>query len=202
MTNSTIRYTLVALALAGCGDVTDPDVNRLAEVPLVLAEDSAEAPEGAAPGTCWARDRTPRVVETVTEEVRLDPEAALARNGDVTTTFQTSHALSGGGDALLFETPCADQMSADLTASLQRALAARRIYRGTVTGEMNTSTRRAIRAWQKSQGLDSAILAMATARDLGLIAYERDPVETAPEPAAPAPPPARTVPADGAADLY
>jgi hypothetical protein len=200
MTQGTIRYTLVALALAGCGDVTDPDVNRLAEVPLVLAEDSAEAPEGAAAGTCWARDRTPRVVETVTEEVRLDPEAALARNGDVTTTFQTRHALSGGGEALSFETPCADQMTADLTASLQRALAARRIYRGPVTGALDTPTRRAIRAWQKAQGLDSAILAMVTARDLGLIAYEREAVE--PEPVAPAPPPARTVPADGAADVY
>jgi hypothetical protein len=39
---------------------------------------------------------------------------------------------------------------------------------------MDGPTRRALRAYQQAAGLDSAILAMATARDLGLVAYPLD----------------------------
>src|SRR6056297_2018860 len=41
-----------------------------------------EAPPGAAPGTCWGKDVTPAVIETVTEEVLLQP-AQVRNDGTV-----------------------------------------------------------------------------------------------------------------------
>ena len=73
---------------------------------------------------------------------------------------------------LWFETPCADRMTPEFVASLQRALKARGLYRGPVNGDMTARTRHAIRAFQKPQGLDSAILSTAAAKQLGLVAYE------------------------------
>jgi len=77
--------------------------------------------------------------------------------------------------ALSFETPCAQLLTPEFIASLQRALAARGGYRGKINGEMTPRTRRAIRAYQKPQGLDSAILSTLAARQLGLVAFETVP---------------------------
>ena len=58
-------------------------------------------------------------------------------------------------------------------SSVQRALSVRGLYRGPITGQMDSPTRAAIRKFQKPQGLDSGILSTAAARKLGLIAMER-----------------------------
>ena len=72
---------------------------------------------------------------------------------------------------LWFETPCRSEMTPEFVASLQRALKVRGHYQGPISGEMTARTRRAIRSFQKPQGLDSAILSKAAARQLGLVAY-------------------------------
>ena len=51
-------------------------------------------------------------------------------------------------------------------------LQARGFYSGTVTGEMDTRTQRAIRRYQAPQGLDSSILSLSAARKLGLVAVD------------------------------
>jgi hypothetical protein len=76
-----------------------------------------------------------------------------------------------------FETPCAEALTAEFNASLQRALAVRGYYLGTINGEMNAETRTAIQVFQRVDGLDSGVLSLATARKLGLIAVERTPNE-------------------------
>ena len=96
------------------------------------------------------------------------------RRSPATWRSETRQQMTAGGEALLFRTPCPDQMTPELVATLQRALAARGLYKGEVSGVMDSATRQAVRLWQqRNQGLDSAILSLDGARDLGLIAWDR-----------------------------
>ena len=135
------------------------------------------APPGAKPGTCWGKSITPAVVETVTEQVLLQP-AEIRADGSITQPAiyktETRQAIVQERVETWFETPCADILTAEFIATLQRALAARDIYRGPVSGVMDTRTRAAIRRYQAPQGLDSGILSLAAARKLGLVSVERN----------------------------
>jgi hypothetical protein len=166
---------LAALGLAACQDTAPvADVARLAEQPLATPPD--HAPPGAAPGTCWGKHVTPAVIETVTDHVlqqpaRRDAEGAISAPAHYRT--ETHQRIVTPRQEIWFETPCAAQMTAEFTATLQRALAARGMYHGPVTGTMDPATRRAVRTYQATLGLDSATLSLSTARKLGLIAYPR-----------------------------
>ena len=162
---------MLTLTLAGC--VAGTGAPRPDDATLTLAEDSAPPPAGAAPGTCFARDRSPAVIETVTDQV-LVRAAATAPDGSAAPAAyrtDTHQRIAEAPRDLLFETPCAARMTPELVATLQRALAARGLYAGPVDGRMTGATRAALRAFQKRRGLDSAILAIDSARALGLIAY-------------------------------
>lgn len=168
-------FVLVFLAACATGspEALAPDLT-----PLTLAEDSVPPPEGAAPGACFARDRTPMQIETVTESMPV-LDALLVGDGSVqtpaTARIQTRQRVADGGVELLIRTPCSSQMTPDLIRTLQRALKARTIYSGAVNGTMDGPTRSALRRYQTQNGLDSAILALSTAQALGLIAYDRPP---------------------------
>ena len=135
-----------------------------------------EAPPGAAPGTCWGKDVTPAVIETVTEQVVLQP-AQVRNDGTVEEPAiyktETRQAIVKERRVTWFETPCASVQTPDFVASVQRALKVRGLYRGPVTGKMDARTRAAVRAYQKPEGLDSGILSLAAARRLGLATVER-----------------------------
>lgn len=73
----------------------------------------------------------------------------------------------------LFAVPCPEVQTQDFVASVQRALAVRGLYAGPVNGRMDAETRRAVRAYQAPQGLDSDILTLDAARQLGLVAIAR-----------------------------
>ncbi|MDJ0826529.1 MAG: peptidoglycan-binding domain-containing protein [Rhodobacter sp.] len=161
-----------ALALAACSDVEMPDVAQLVE-PEVTATRSAPPP-GLDPAGCYAQDVTPALVETVTEQVMLQP-ASVSTDGKVyypaVYKTETRQAIVRERKELWFEVPCADLQTPEFVASLQRALEARDLYRGPITGEMTARTRRAVRAFQKPQGLNSGILSIAAARQLGLVRH-------------------------------
>lgn len=78
----------------------------------------------------------------------------------------------GAPEPAHFRIPCPDQMDADRIRSLQRALAARGLYSGAVSGRMSPDTSAAVRRYQASLGLDSGTLSLAGARSLGLIPAE------------------------------
>jgi hypothetical protein len=166
---------LAALAaLAGCVE-TGPATEG---VPAFgLAEDSAPAPEGGDAALCWARDLTPAQIETVTEQV-LVQAAVTDAGGKVVAPAQyrteTHQKMLRDRSEITFETPCRAQLTPEFIGSLQRALAARGLYRGPITGGFTPETRRAIRAFQKPLGVESPILSMEAARKLGLVAYARD----------------------------
>lgn len=171
MKQTILALTLLALPLSACAPVTD--VTRAAPETLGL---SAAAPPNAEPGQCWGTHTTPAVVETVTQQILLHP-AEIATDGTVRSPSvyktETRQAIVRERREIWFETPCAPDMTPDFIASLQRALTVRGQYRGPITGTMDARTRRAVRAYQAPQGLDSTILSLAAARQMGLVEITR-----------------------------
>lgn len=172
MLSRSIAASVVLGWLAACQSVgedarfQEPDVAR----------GQAETPPWAAPGTCWGKEVTPAVLETVTEQVILQPpqigsDGAVISPGIYKT--ETRQAILRERKETWFETPCEDVLTADFIASLQRALAARGVYHGAITGQMDRKTRATLRRYQEQVGLDSDILSLDTARDLGLVALQR-----------------------------
>ncbi|WP_371228705.1 peptidoglycan-binding domain-containing protein [Roseovarius sp. 2305UL8-3] len=171
-----VAFCAISLA-AGCeNDVSGP----LAGEPE-LQRSVAEAPPGAAPGSCWGKSVTPAVVETITDQIVLQP-AQIDSNGTILSPAiyktETRQAIVEERRETWFETPCDTVLTPTFIATLQRALQARGLFRGNVNGQMDGRTRAAVRRYQKPQGLDSGILSLDAARQLGLVALEREDAES------------------------
>ena len=175
------HFLLAALAggaLTACasGAALTPDLAALREPEIVRAE-SPLAPPGAAPGTCWGREVSPAVIETVTEQVMVQPPEVLADGTVLSPAIyrsETQQRIVRERRETWFETPCDSVWTEEFTASLQRALKVRGHYYGAITGRRDKRTRAAIRRYQKEQDLDSAILSIEAARQLGLVAVRRE----------------------------
>ncbi|MEM7296571.1 MAG: peptidoglycan-binding domain-containing protein [Pseudomonadota bacterium] len=85
---------------------------------------------------------------------------------------ETRHVIVNEREELWFETPCRTALTPTRIETLQRALAARDLYRGPITGTLTKRTRRAIRSYQAPRGLESDILSLGTAEALGVIPIE------------------------------
>lgn len=138
-------------------------------------------PEDAPEGTCWGRDQTPAVVETVTVQVVVSPEVR-DDNGTLISPpvyrTETKQRIISDRDDVWFEAPCRDVFTPEFVGTLQRALKLRGFYAGPITGVIDPVTENAIRIFQKDQGLNSPFLSMIAARKLGIIAYSRDDIST------------------------
>lgn len=102
------------------------------------------------------------------------PEAALAGAAQDTAASPAAAAAAPRrtpGPAV-FEALCPAALTPERIATLQRALAARGLHAGPVTGRMDAATADAVRAFQRRQGLDSATLSLAAARALGIVAHD------------------------------
>ncbi len=133
------------------------------------------APPGAPAGTCWDTVIIPARVETVTEHVMISPPIK-STDGRVLepAVFATEsrQEITRPREESFFEIPCPQIQTPEYIASLQRALAARNVYSGPITGTLTTETRAAIRSYQRPLGIDSATLSLKAARDLGLSAID------------------------------
>ncbi len=160
------------LALTAC---TPAPLPLAAPEPTLAGEIRLTAPMPA-PGVCWARQTRPAVIETVTEHVQASAERRDPLSGTVTKPAsyrtETRQRIVEARAEQWFRTPCPDALTPELIATLQRALKARGVYRGTVSGVMDSSTMAAVRAWQTPRGLNSAALSLRAARDLGLLAWD------------------------------
>lgn len=175
-TRSAVIPALALLVLAACQEqIADaPYIAALNEPGIIRAEDAA-APPNARPGSCWGRDVTPAVVETVTEQIIVQPAEVLGDGTVITPAIyrtETQQRIVQERRETYFETPCPEVWTPEFTASLQRALQVRGLFFGTITGEQDARTRAATRRYQKAGGLDSAILSLESARRLGLIAVD------------------------------
>ena len=151
-----------SLALAGCEAIALPeapaDTSLAAEI---LQGDRPTAPEGA----CWAKDETPAIIETVTEQSAQ--EASVTQDAGYLT--QTRHDIVQARTVFWFRAPCDADLTPDVIATLQRALAARGFLADTPSGLFDPATRAAIRAYQSARGLNSDRLSLAAARNLGIV---------------------------------
>lgn len=105
---------------------------------------------------CWARDTIPAVTETI-----LIADAAGQR-------IPRERIVSPAQERL-FAVPCPAQMTETFVSNLQRALAVRGLMSGPVTGAFDAATAEAVRRYQAPQGLNSAILSLQAAQQLGLV---------------------------------
>lgn len=128
-------------------------------------------PPNADPQSCYGREIEPAVIETVTEQLLVEPEQ-LDRDGNVRRpavfVTATEQRIIEDRTETWFETPCAMEGNVEYIANLQRALTARGHYDGAATGVMDRATVLAVRRYQQPQGLDSGVLSLAAARQLGL----------------------------------
>ena len=172
-----------ALFLGACQQVAPPVLLPVSETDMIQV--STKAPEDNRSGKCWGSDITPALVETVTEQVLVRPPGPVTGpSPDGAPTYQTVQSpavyktlthqkIIKPRAEYWFEVPCAADMDANFIATLQRALKSRGLYRGAVTGVMDRKSTKAVRWYQKQHGLDSGILSLAAARQLGLVAYAR-----------------------------
>ncbi len=163
---------LMLLSLSACG-ASRPGLGGLGEPEVTRF--SQTAPPGAEPGSCWGKQVTPAIIETVTHQVLLQPAQVLVDGTVLQPAIyktETLQVIIRERRETWFLVPCEIDLTPDFVASVQRALTARGLYGGSITGEMNTGTRAAVRRFQKPQGLDSGILSLAAARKLGLVAVK------------------------------
>jgi hypothetical protein len=171
----------VPLWLMTCGALAACDPAALIPMPDPpepgVVEATRNGPIGAAPGTCWGKTISPAVIETVSEQVqvkpaKVNPDGTIARL-PVFRSKARQQIVTPRRDNW-FETPCAEILTPEFNSTLQRALQARGIYRGKITGDMDRRTRAAVMAFHKTLGEpESGVLSLKAARALGLINIER-----------------------------
>jgi hypothetical protein len=132
-------------------------------------------PPDGPPDACWDRDILPTVIETVTEQVLVQPETR-SPDGTVLTparyrTESRQEIVQERGQ-VWFRTLCPADLDADFVATLQRALKARGLYLLPLTGIYDPATAEAVRRYQAMRGFDSPRLTLATARALGIVAAD------------------------------
>ena len=177
MTSQSAIIALALLALGACsaGGAFQGDIAAMREPEVV--QSGGQQPPGAPPGTCWGKSVSPAVVETVTEQILVQP-AQIDVDGYVRQPAiyktETLQRIVRERRETWFEAPCPELLTSEFIASVQRALKARSLYGGRANGIMDARTRAAIRRYQAPQGLNSGILALETARQFGLIAIQRD----------------------------
>lgn len=168
-----LRLITAAMLLVGCTGGQTPQ-SPPKNIPVMHLASGKTPPESE--GKCWASDTTPAVIETITEHLLIRPELRDP-TGNVTrpAEFETKTAqrLIQDREMVWFAAPCAAEMTVDFIASLQRALKARGRYLNAVTGVYDQATGEAVRKLQAERGLDSPVLSMETALDLGLASKPR-----------------------------
>lgn len=162
---------LPLLLLAACG--AHHGQGLTAEVITVSAAKPADVPKGQ----CWDTGIIPAVIETETEQSLVAAEQRDT-SGHVTSPAAyksvTKLRMVQERSEVWFRVPCPALQNEAFWASVQRALKARGYYLLPLTGANDTETAEAVRRFQAERGLDSPILSLAAAQDLGLVAVPLD----------------------------
>jgi len=172
-----ILIGVVAVAIAACRPAGMPQVPQQADLSRELVRLDRPGPPARPEGACWESDVTPAVIETVTEQVVVSPEARAA-DGSVlqpaTYRTDTRTRILRDREEVWFRAPCPAEYTVEFITTLQRALKARGFYMLPLTGGLDAGTRDAIRRYQAERGLDSPRLSLAAARELGLVTVSPD----------------------------
>lgn len=161
---------VACLALAGCATIDAADITRFQEPELKVVREAG--PPNARPGACWGKHVKPAVFETTTDQMIVRParyDAAGKQTAPAEFETITTSKVVVERQEQWFETPCPEVFTVEFVKSLQRALKARSLFWGPVSGKMDARTLRAVRKFQEPEGLDSPILSLVAARKLGLV---------------------------------
>jgi len=133
--------------------------------------------ETRADGRCFANDTAPAVIETLRVQ-ELESAEIRDASGSVTrpATFRTviRQQIVRERAPIRFETVCPQNYTRDFVATLQRALTVRGFYTGPINGNLDDTTASAILVFQREVGPESVLLALQTARQLGIVALDRE----------------------------
>lgn len=105
----------------------------------------------------------PRAPETVTKLDLVAPEGACWKDERLPD-----------GSPRRYQVPCPEVVTAEFIASVQRALAARNLYQGPISGQQNEATAEAVRTYQATLGIWSSALSVEAGRKLGLLPQPAD----------------------------
>ena len=170
-----LAAALSLAVLAGCGPQPGSDVTKLISPTPITATDIK--PPSDVPGVCWGHIPGPQVTKIVSDIVIATP-AQIGLNGEELSPAiyrkVTRPQTVNDGDGRWFTRTCDADLTPEFVRTLQRALQARGHYHGKVTGVLDQRTSRSVQAYQRPQGLDSAILSQSAAQQLGLIAVTLD----------------------------
>ncbi len=156
---------LAVVGLAAC----QPTGETVAASPPVK---QPAGPEGAQPGTCWHRQVTPAVIESVTEQRLEEPERRDAQGrllAPARYRSETRQRMLRERGEHWWRIPCPAETGPEFVAALQRALAARGLYRGPVSGEADAATLRAALTFQRQRGIEAPVFTREAAAALGLV---------------------------------
>jgi hypothetical protein len=172
MKQAVLGLGVAMVALAACQGPGAPKAPGQVDLAAEVVRLDRPGPPARPEGACWESDVTPAVIETVTEQVVVTAEKRDAE-GRVTApaTYRTDTRtrMLRDREEVWFRAPCPSDYTVDFVASLQRALKARGYYLLPLTGALDAGTRDAVRRFQTDRGLDSPLLSLAAARDLGLL---------------------------------
>ena len=167
-------FLLTAIAVAACGGPTAKAPERADLSGEAIEWTPGSQPEPVA-GECWESDISPAIIETVTEQKIVNPEVR-DETGTVTTpaTYSTTTRQEMVQDRteIWFRAPCPEVQTPEFFATLQRALKARGYYVLPLTGLRDPATAEALRRFQAERGLDSPLLSLGAAKELGLISTD------------------------------
>lgn len=121
-------------------------------------------PDGAKPGTCWAKQIKPAVIQTEKTQSVIAGEG-----GETIYQTETSQSIIEERQEVWFQVPCQNVMTREFISSVQRALSARGYYTGAITGRLDSRTAKSIRLMQVPLGIDSQVLSILGAQNLGLV---------------------------------
>lgn len=172
MKRAVLGLGLAAVALAACQTAGVPKAPGQLDLTTEVVRLDSPGPPAQPEGACWESDITPAVIETVTEQVVVtaeerDAEGRITKPATYRTDTRTR--IVQDREDVWFRAPCPADYTVDFVASLQRALKARGYFLLPLTGVLDAGTRDAIRRFQADRGLDSPLLSLAAARDLGLL---------------------------------
>ncbi|RDC72421.1 peptidoglycan-binding protein [Rhodovulum sp. 12E13] len=168
-----LRILLTCWPLAAClasGDRAPPQA--AAPRPAERIETLPARPEDAPADACWAQETRDATVAVELAEMTVEPPG-LAPDGTLReapiTRIERRETVVRPAAELWFDALCPGELGEARIAALQRALAARDLHDGPVTGRLDQATREAVRAYQTPRGLDSGTLSRAAARQMGLV---------------------------------
>ena len=160
-----MKYVIALLTLGAC----TPVPNNQSKIMLI---DMGQI-EIQIDGRCFAKDMSPALIETVTTQHIISPEIRNVANiVTKSATFQTitRQKIINERTSIRFETVCPQYYTTNFVMTLQRALKARGVYTGTISGILDLQTSEAIQRFQRMDELDTPIMSLKTAQYLGIIA--------------------------------